>query len=670
MASSGLSMPTNRPAARIRILVLASLTTCVPLGAQIGVRGGTGSGGSGPAGAPGAPGSGYAATSATSLAIAAGPATFTTQTGLAYSAGARVRASSAANIANYMEGLVTGYSGTSLTINVDATGGSGTKSDWNINIAGNGAAAYHTVGFAAAMAFTGTSASFDLFKTTLTGANTSASLTGIAGAMMELDILQDGTGHTFAAPANIIPACPVSMTPNVTTVIKGSFDGVNLIQSGCTNNDTATFISGPERAPVATTSAGQGTLTFDSTSHTLGYFANNSINRHIVPRCAGSGDQCASADLSDAANIDLLNANQTLSGNKVLTGSVDASGAAHTLPAKSGIGANKPALCAVGEIYFATDATAGQNFFFCTAANTWTQQLNGGGGSTPLVGNSGTVAGIPATCAVGQLYFATNATPGQNIFECAAANTWTQQLNSGSGGASTALDNLAATNINLPLLPQSGNALGSAVKNWNDLFLNLSGTFGTGYIHFIGTPTAPRTIKVADANTATVQAVDCGSTAGQVVRKIDANGLPGCTTAIGQIVTFPIGNGSAGGGSTTFFGPSGSFNLAENIRQSVAPVAGTFKNLCVATIAANNAATIVITARKATVTGSNPGAVGAAADQAQTITIPASGAAGVYCDNANSFAVNAGDVFGWKMVNSSGAATPAFGNGQVMFFPN
>jgi len=37
--------------------------------------------------------------------------------GLAYSIGARARASSAADGTNYMEGLVTGYSGTTLTVN-------------------------------------------------------------------------------------------------------------------------------------------------------------------------------------------------------------------------------------------------------------------------------------------------------------------------------------------------------------------------------------------------------------------------------------------------------------------------------------------------------------------------------------------------------------------------
>lgn len=87
-------------------------------------------------GANGADGPGYTATSTTSLAIGTGSKAFTTQAGLAYSAGARVRASSAANTSNWMEGLVTSYSGTTLAVNVTHTNGSGTLADWNLNVAG------------------------------------------------------------------------------------------------------------------------------------------------------------------------------------------------------------------------------------------------------------------------------------------------------------------------------------------------------------------------------------------------------------------------------------------------------------------------------------------------------------------------------------------------------
>lgn len=90
----------------------------------------------GPTGATGATGPSYAATSTTSLLIGTGTKAFTTQAGLAYLAGARVRASSAANTANWMEGVVTAYSSTTLTVSVDLVGGSGTLADWNINLAG------------------------------------------------------------------------------------------------------------------------------------------------------------------------------------------------------------------------------------------------------------------------------------------------------------------------------------------------------------------------------------------------------------------------------------------------------------------------------------------------------------------------------------------------------
>lgn len=80
-------------------------------------------------------GAGYGGTSTTSLAIGVGSKAFTTQAGLAYTNGARVRASSAANTSNWMEGLAT-YSSTTLTINVDKTNGSGTLADWGFNVAG------------------------------------------------------------------------------------------------------------------------------------------------------------------------------------------------------------------------------------------------------------------------------------------------------------------------------------------------------------------------------------------------------------------------------------------------------------------------------------------------------------------------------------------------------
>src|ERR1700734_1106717 len=66
-----------------------------------------------------------------------------------------------------------------------------------------------------------------------------------------------------------------------------------------------------------------------------------------------------------------------------------------TFPEQSGLTASKPSTCSVGQVYFATDATAGQNQFFCTATNTWTQQLNSGGS-----GGGISFTGIPTATAI------------------------------------------------------------------------------------------------------------------------------------------------------------------------------------------------------------------------------------------------------------------------------
>ncbi len=74
----------------------------------------------------------------------------------------------------------------------------------------------------------------------------------------------------------------------------------------------------------------------------------------------------------------LLTGQTVVNGGRVQIGTWDASGAAHTLPSKRGTIAQLPATCTQGEEYFATDAAAGQNKYYCTATNTWTQSQGAG----------------------------------------------------------------------------------------------------------------------------------------------------------------------------------------------------------------------------------------------------------------------------------------------------
>lgn len=81
-------------------------------------------------------GAAFTGTSTTSLAIGTGSKSFTTQTGLSFSAGQFIVAASASGPTNYMVGNITSYNtGTgALVMNSTAVGGSGTMTDWALGL--------------------------------------------------------------------------------------------------------------------------------------------------------------------------------------------------------------------------------------------------------------------------------------------------------------------------------------------------------------------------------------------------------------------------------------------------------------------------------------------------------------------------------------------------------
>ena len=148
-----------------------------------------------------------------------------------------------------------------------------------------------------------------------------------------------------------------------------------------------------------------------------------------------------------------------------VTGAVDFSGSAHSLPAKVGPGASKPSTCSVGEQYFASDAAAGQNLFGCTTANTWTLETGGGGGSISSVfGRTGSVSAAANDYNLSQIASGTlTATSGAIYNPAGTGNTQIVFKNSSS---------------------QAGNGVGSVLWQNNAgstmSFINWDGGFAEG----------------------------------------------------------------------------------------------------------------------------------------------------------------------------------------------
>jgi hypothetical protein len=85
-----------------------------------------------------------------------------------------------------------------------------------------------------------------------------------------------------------------------------------------------------------------------------------------IPKAGGAGT-LASGWIPDlSSTYQPLDADLTA----VAGGNPDFSGMTTTKPVKAGTSA--PATCAVGELFYDTDATAGQNIYGCTATNVWT----------------------------------------------------------------------------------------------------------------------------------------------------------------------------------------------------------------------------------------------------------------------------------------------------------
>jgi hypothetical protein len=127
----------------------------------------------------------------------------------------------------------------------------------------------------------------------------------------------------------------------------------------------------------------------------------------------------------------LLPAQTVINGGRTIQGAWDASGATMTKPARTGI--SLPAACSVGEIFFSTTAAAGENLYVCAAANSWAQLAGGAGLQALRPANNLSDLGSAAAART-NLGLGTAATQPSSAFEPAIAPGTGAQYWSGTKG--------------------------------------------------------------------------------------------------------------------------------------------------------------------------------------------------------------------------------------------
>lgn len=258
-------------------------------------------------GAPGAPGvdgapgtngtngtngAGYGGTSTSTVVIGTGAKSFATQAGLAYIVGSRVRVASSAAPSTFVEGVVTDYTATTLTLSVDRTGGSGSLSSWNISLAGepgiNGAGAGDVVGPATSIdarvaVFSGTTG-----KLLADGGQTVAQIVAAASADA-VAAVRNGVAAAFDTLAEIATELGNKITKVTGTagLLKTAADGTASVATAGTDYVSPAvaynMTKGGTFAPNSLGTVSTGTIAPAPADGNYQYYTNNGAHTLAAP---------------------------------------------------------------------------------------------------------------------------------------------------------------------------------------------------------------------------------------------------------------------------------------------------------------------------------------------------------------------------------------------------
>ncbi len=212
----------------------------------------------------------FATTSASSVAIGTGSKSFTIGTGKGFAVGQFVTVTDQASAVNYMVGNVTAYVAGVLTVNVTATGGSGTKTAWRIAVSG-------VPGVAGA-----------------TGGIAGGTLTGHLGLRVALtNLTAAATTDIGASDSNRIHIAGAAVITSFGTGVN-QFKFIRFLSTGSTLTHDATTLVLPGAANIVTAAGDNAIALSDATG-----------NWRVVQYTRANGKAVVSSALSELTDYEV-----------------------------------------------------------------------------------------------------------------------------------------------------------------------------------------------------------------------------------------------------------------------------------------------------------------------------------------------------------------------------
>lgn len=215
-------------------------------------------------------------------------------------------------------------------------------------------------------------------------------------------------------------------------VITGTANQIDVANGNCSGNPTLSIPTNPT-LPGTTTGTFSGNLTGNVTGAVTG-------NASTSTALAANGANCSAG--SAPLGVDASGVAESCTNYAEEPGSngMVARTAANTTAARTITGTSEEISVTNG------DGAAGNPTLSLPSTINLTSKVL-------RIPNSGT---LPGTCTIGDLYMDTDATSGQRIYACQAANTWALQGDGGGGGGGTILGAVGSTDNAVPRADGTG----------------------------------------------------------------------------------------------------------------------------------------------------------------------------------------------------------------------